>query len=44
MSHSKVGGMETELEQMDYYIPRYCVLTSGNGSGANLLFRAETPF
>ena len=44
MFHSKVGGMEAELEQMDYYIPRYCALTSGNGSGADLLFRAETLF
>ena len=42
--HSKVGEMETELEHMDYYIPRYSALTSGNGSGADVVFRAETLF
>lgn len=44
MFHSGVGRMDAELEQMDENIPRYSALTSGNGGGAELVFRAEALF
>lgn len=44
MYHGGPGRLEIETEQMDYWLPRYNVLTSGNGSGADLLFRAEALF
>jgi LuxR family maltose regulon positive regulatory protein len=44
MYHSACGKMDSEIGQMDYWIPRYNALTLGNGSGADLLFRAETLF
>ncbi len=44
MYHSACGKMDAEIEQMDYWIPRYNALTSGNGSGADLIFRAEALF
>lgn len=41
MFHSGSGKLDSELEAMDYWLPRYNSLTSGNGSGAQLIFRAE---
>ena len=41
MYHSECGSLERKMEQMDYWLPRYNRLTSGNGSGADLLFRAD---
>jgi len=41
MYHSECGTLERKMEQMDYWLPRYNRLTSGNGSGADLLFRAD---
>ena len=44
MFHSGCGNLDREMEQMDFWLPPYNKLTSGNGSGAELLFRAETLF
>lgn len=44
MYHRDPGRLESEMDQMDYWLPRYSALTSGNGSGADLLFRAEALF
>ena len=44
MFHRGPGRLEREMDQMDYWLPRYNALTSGNGSGADLLFRAEALF
>ena len=41
MYFNECGKLDTEMEQMDYWLPRYNKLTSGNGSGADVLFRAE---
>ncbi|HPJ26268.1 MAG TPA: LuxR C-terminal-related transcriptional regulator, partial [Synergistaceae bacterium] len=41
MYFNECGKLDTEMEQMDYWLPRYNTLTSGNGSGADVLFRAE---
>ncbi|HOU32171.1 MAG TPA: LuxR C-terminal-related transcriptional regulator [Synergistaceae bacterium] len=41
MYHRTCGGMDEEMAQMDYWIPRYNALTLGNGSGADFVFRAE---
>jgi LuxR family maltose regulon positive regulatory protein len=41
MYFSECGKLDVEMEQMDYWLPRYNALTSGNGSGADVLFRAE---
>ncbi len=41
MFHSETGKLETELNDMDLWLPQYNSLTSGNGSGAELIFRAE---
>lgn len=44
MFHSAGGELDNELEKMDLWLPRYNTLTSGNGSGADLVFRAEALF
>jgi LuxR family maltose regulon positive regulatory protein len=41
MYHRGCGELDGEIEQMDFWLPRYNRLTSGNGSGAELLFHAE---
>ena len=41
MYHSGIGRLDEEIRQMDHWVPRYNVLTSGNGSGAELVFRAD---
>ncbi len=44
MFHRESGSLDSELEQMDLCIPCYSALTGGNGSGADVLFRAEALF
>nr|WP_321502065.1 LuxR C-terminal-related transcriptional regulator [uncultured Dethiosulfovibrio sp.] len=41
MFHSESGKLDRELSDMDRWLPQYNSLTSGNGSGAELIFRAE---
>ncbi|EFC91375.1 ATP-dependent transcriptional regulator, MalT- like, LuxR family [Dethiosulfovibrio peptidovorans DSM 11002] len=41
MFHSGAGELDRELSDMDRWLPLYNSLTSGNGSGAELIFRAE---
>lgn len=41
MFHSGAGKLDGELSDMDLWLPQYNSLTSGNGSGAELIFRAE---
>ncbi len=41
MFHSEAGELDRELSDMDRWLPLYNSLTSGNGSGADLIFRAE---